>query len=61
MNENSLAEDRLSLDGGMARSQANAGTTYLPYETRLVTARTLAAQSPERVAHVMRDWMGNDG
>lgn len=59
--ENSLAEDRLSLEGGMARSQANAGTTYLPYETRLVTARTLAAQSPERVAHVMRDWMGNDG
>ena len=61
MTENSLAEDRLSLDGGIGRSQANAGTTYLPYETRLVTARTLAAQSPERVAHVMRDWMGNDG
>lgn len=61
MNENSLAEDRLSLEGNMARSQTNAGTTYLPYETRLVTARTLAAQSPERVAHVMRDWMGNDG
>lgn len=59
--EDSLAEDRLSLEGGIGRSQANAGTTYLPYETRLVTARTLAAQSPERVAHVMRDWMGNDG
>lgn len=56
-----LAEDRLSLGNPSARSPGDSGMTIPPYETHLVTARTLAAKSPERVAQVMRDWMGHDG
>lgn len=61
MSDGSLTEDRLSLGNPSARSPVDAGMTTPPYETRLVAARNLAAQSPERVAQVMRDWMGRDG
>lgn len=47
-------EDRVTLAG------ATAQQATIPYEQQLMLARSMAEEQPQRVAQVVRDWVGTD-
>ena len=57
-----LAEDRLTLATPPLSAAADAAGRAAPdHETRLETARALAARNPRQAATLVRDWMAQDG
>ncbi|MCC6301890.1 MAG: flagellar M-ring protein FliF [Gammaproteobacteria bacterium] len=55
--EGSMAEDQLTLSGGMRPAALPAGAAGGGYDSNLNMARTLASQDPKRTAQVVRNWV----
>lgn len=56
--EGQMAEDQLTLSGGMRPAALPAGAGGGNLDSNLNMARTLAAQDPRRTAQVVRNWVG---
>jgi len=56
--EGQMAEDQLTLSGGMRPAALPGGAGGGNLDTNLNMARTLAAQDPRRTAQVVRNWVG---
>ncbi len=56
--EGQMAEDQLTLSGGVRSAALPAGGGGGNYDSNLNMARTLTSQDPRRTAQVVRNWVG---
>lgn len=56
-----MAEDQVTLGGQQAQQGLPPGGNTMGYQQQLQMARSVAAGEPERAAHVVRNWVADDG